>query len=79
MTQKNVIFSPHLQVVWKETTHLGFGRAVAKKDDEWCTFVVARYKPKGNVVTQFTKNVVQGNFDEQNTCKNLNRLVQGKT
>lgn len=41
------------------------GVAKAKKDDEYCTYIVARYKPKGNIVTEFQKNVRKGDFNKE--------------
>ena len=43
------------QVVWKESTHVGIGIASGAKG----TFVVANYKPAGNVTNRgyFEKNV----------------------
>merc|ERR1739848_982107 len=42
------------QVVWKATTHVGFGVA---GNDQGKTFVVAQYSPAGNLWTTFAENV----------------------
>ncbi|KAK3767317.1 hypothetical protein RRG08_050868 [Elysia crispata] len=42
------------QVVWKDSVELGLGKA--KSNDGKC-FVVGSYRPAGNVIGQFTKNV----------------------
>ncbi|XP_031549606.1 cell wall protein PRY3-like isoform X2 [Actinia tenebrosa] len=43
------------QVVWKESTELGMGRAKSKNG---MVFVVARYKPAGNNLRDFDNNVL---------------------
>ena len=42
------------QLVWKGTTHVGFGKAVRGST----TFVVANYVPPGNVAGQYEQNVL---------------------
>ena len=51
------------QVVWKSTTQLGVGRAEAMHNGLLCTYVVARYRPAGNFIGEFSKNVFTGGFD----------------
>jgi len=46
------------QVVWKESNELGMGRA--QTADGRLTFVVARYKPPGNLLNHFQENVFKG-------------------
>ena len=46
------------QVVWKKSVELGIGKAVLGR----CTYVVGRYKPAGNVLNNFRKNVAKGSF-----------------
>lgn len=46
------------QVVWKESIELGMGRA--QTADGRLTFVVARYKPPGNLLNHFQENVFKG-------------------
>ena len=69
------------QVVWKETKSLGIGKFSkenpAKK--EFCTYIVARYRPAGNWAKQYTKNVIKGTFDSQKTCDNIDKILQGST
>jgi hypothetical protein len=43
------------QLVWKGSKELGMGRA--KTPDGRCTYVVARYRPAGNVVNYMDENV----------------------
>ena len=54
------------QVVWKPSVELGLGIAGGRKWGMKCTFIVARYRVKGNVDTgnnDFAKNVYKGSFD----------------
>lgn len=53
------------QLVWKATEVIGVGRAFGEKWGMNCTFIVARYFPKGNVDTimAFMENVENGTFD----------------
>ncbi|KAL9983713.1 hypothetical protein ACROYT_G005931 [Oculina patagonica] len=46
------------QVVWKESKELGMGRA--QTADGRLSFVVARYKPAGNLLNHFQENVFKG-------------------
>ena len=51
--------------MWKATEEIGVGRAFGSKWGMNCTFIVARYKPKGNIETAaaFKENVEKGTFD----------------
>lgn len=53
------------QLVWKATEEIGVGRAFGKKWGMNCSFIVARYRPKGNVDEKaaFKENVEKGTFD----------------
>ena len=53
------------QLVWKATEEIGVGRAFGKKWGMNCSFIVARYRPKGNVDEEaaFKENVEKGTFD----------------
>ncbi len=51
------------QLVWKGSNQLGVGRAEAKRDGVICTYVVARYRPAGNFLGEFNRNVFKGGFD----------------
>jgi uncharacterized protein YkwD len=44
------------QIVWKSTKEVGVGKA---KTPDGKVFVVARYRPPGNVVNRFEQNVFQ--------------------
>ena len=45
------------QLLWKGTKKFGIGFASAKNEDITCTYVVARYRPTGNVAGAFRDNV----------------------
>lgn len=51
--------------MWKATEEIGVGRAFGTKWGLNCTFIVARYEPKGNIDTEaaFKENVEKGTFD----------------
>ena len=51
------------QVVWKESTTLGIGRAEVSEGKRKCAYIVGRYKPAGNMMGQFKENVVKGIFN----------------
>ena len=50
------------QIVWKASDKFGIGRAFSNDKDSRCVFVVARYKPKGNVPGKESLNVEKGQF-----------------
>ena len=52
------------QLVWKSSVTLGIGKAVIKKDNMKCTFIVARYRPPGNYMGQFQTEVLPGSFSK---------------
>jgi hypothetical protein len=43
------------QMVWKDTSEVGFGLSTSKTDQ---IYVVANYKVPGNIMGQFTSNVL---------------------
>ena len=51
------------QVVWKESTILGIGRAEVTKGSMKCAYIVGRYKPAGNWIGKYSSNVPKGSFD----------------
>lgn len=51
------------QLVWNATRELGVGKAMGTKFGMNCTFIVARYRPLGNVGSEFATDVSKGNFD----------------
>ena len=51
-------------MVWKKSQQLGVGVATGKKYGMDCTYVVARYRPHGNIVGEFSDNVHNGTFDK---------------
>ena len=51
------------QVVWKESTVLGIGRAEIEQDGKRCAYIVGRYKSAGNMVGSIEENVPRGNFN----------------
>ncbi len=57
------------QMIWRESTELGV--AIARSQKSKWTYVVARYKPCGNVRGQFTANVPRPKFTKfQLSCLN---------
>ena len=56
-------------MIWRESTELGV--AIARSQKSKWTYVVARYKPCGNVRGQFTANVPRPKFTKfQLSCLN---------
>ena len=51
------------QVVWKETTALGIGRAEVEERGQMCAYIVGRYKPAGNMQGSLKENVLKGDFN----------------
>lgn len=63
------------QVVWKESTELGLGRASnTKKNGMVCTYVVGRYRSAGNYRGEFQENVLKGNFSKS-ICDKLDDMI----
>ena len=56
------------QVVWKKSKKIGVGHAVTRKNNTICTYVIAIYKPSGNVIGNFEENVSQGSFKKEDYC-----------
>ena len=58
------------QVVWKASTKLGIGKYTGQNGRWTCTYIVARYKPGGNVnsATYFEDNVSKGSFSSSPYC-----------
>ena len=53
------------QVVWKDTTEVGFGRATVRDGNYDTEFVVARYSPRGNmVVLNFGQEYEEGRVED---------------
>ena len=59
------------QVVWKESTELGIGRAETTKGSMKCAYIVGRYKPAGNMMGNFPENVKKGSFDKSHCNSNF--------
>ena len=57
------------QMVWRKSEELGVGVATGTKHGLECTYIVARYRPAGNVYGQYSENVLKGTFDES-FCNN---------
>jgi len=51
------------QVVWKESTVLGIGRAEVEQGGQRCAYIVGRYKSAGNMLGSFKENVPKGYFN----------------
>lgn len=62
------------QLVWNATRELGVGKAMGTKFGMNCTFIVARYRPLGNIGSEFADDVSKGNFDSS-YCSNVQRDV----
>lgn len=56
------------QLLWKGTKKFGIGLASTKKGNSTCTYVVARYRPTGNVAGAFRDNVALAL--DRRTCTN---------
>ena len=63
------------QLVWKSSVTLGIGKAVIKKDNMKCTFIVARYRPPGNYMGQFQTEVLPGSFSKS-MCGKLDDMLK---
>ncbi|PFX24965.1 Protein PRY1 [Stylophora pistillata] len=61
------------QVVWKESIVLGIGIASGKKNGMNCAYIVAIYRPAGNMVGEFTQNVPEGDFNKDSYCATVKR------
>ena len=61
------------QVVWKESTLLGIGRAESEQGGMKCAYIVGRYKPAGNYIGEYQQNVPRGNFDANSYCATIKR------
>jgi len=61
------------QVVWKKSTVLGMGQATGTKNGMQCTYIVARYKPKGNFMGKFNENVPKGDFNAAAYCASADK------
>ncbi len=62
------------QVVWKGSTELGIGRGTSQQNGMYCTYVVGRYRPAGNMIGDFDKEVKKGSFSN-NLCTQLEELM----
>ena len=52
------------QMIWKDTTHVGFGKIDARGDDDvMYSFVIANYYPEGNTLGGYEKNIVKSSED----------------
>merc|ERR1712038_354611 len=47
------------QVVWRSSTKLGIGIGKGKVDNMFCTWIVGRYSPAGNVQGHYRENVMR--------------------
>ena len=56
------------QVVWKESTVLGIGRAEIEQDGMKCAYIVGRYQPAGNLGGSYRVNVLKGSFHRDVYC-----------
>ena len=67
------------QVVWKPSKEFGIGYATGvdqRHSDVKCVYVVARYKPAGNILGQFSTNVGGRVSDRDNICsEKINKMA----
>ena len=63
------------QVVWKESTVLGIGRAESEENGMKCAYIVGRYKPAGNFRGEYQQNVPKGSFDANSYCATIKSNV----
>ena len=61
------------QVVWKESTVLGIGRAESEEGGMKCAYIVGRYQPAGNYMGEYQQNVPKGSFDRNSYCATIKR------
>ena len=59
------------QLVWKDSRELGMGSHTIEKNNDKCTYIVARYRPAGNYAGLYDINVKRGSFTNTNNCSNL--------
>ncbi|XP_065676814.1 uncharacterized protein LOC136072146 isoform X2 [Hydra vulgaris] len=50
------------QMIWKETSKMGIGRANSEENGMYCTYVVSRYNKRA-MPNQHNKSVLKGKFD----------------
>ncbi len=62
-------------MVWNGSKKLGIGRFVKKNGPLTCTYVVARYRPAGNMLSKYDENVKKGSFDAGKTCKDVDNIA----
>ncbi len=61
------------QLVWKDTTQVGIGKVSGDVNGAYCTIIVARYEPAGNILGKFRENVQQGTFRRE-CCDSLSHI-----
>jgi len=59
------------QLVWKDTQKVGIAYATGKKKDQTCHYVVAVFRPPGNVENFYAENVLKGSFNLEKYCENV--------
>lgn len=67
------------QVVWRDSTVLGIGKADSTRNGMKCTYIVGRYKPQGNFDTgndDYRLNVKKGSF-QRSYCNTINNPSGG--
>ncbi len=62
------------QVVWKGSKELGIGMGKGEQNGMYCTYVVGRYRPAGNMMGDFEKQVKKGSFKES-ICDKLDEMM----
>ena len=59
--------------MWKESLELGIGKADVNKNGMKCTYIVGRYRPAGNMIGDYAKNVPKGSFNKAQACAGVKR------
>ena len=59
--------------MWKESLELGIGKADVNENGMKCTYIVGRYRPAGNMIGDYAKNVPKGSFNKAQACAGVKR------
>ena len=59
--------------MWKESLELCIGKADVNENGMKCTYVVGRYRPAGNMIGDYAKNVPKGSFNKAQACAGIKR------
>ena len=59
------------QMVWADTSKFGIASGVGKDGNKTCTYVVAVYRPVGNIEDNYDENVKVGKFKQKAYCDDV--------